>query len=97
MRGYCGSTRVTEWFDQRQVGEDIRLLMEAQGFTTFAAVGVDLGANVAFHFAAAYPRYVQKLVLLDSVVPGFAPWEALTRDTWLWRWSFRKISLSATA
>ena len=52
-RGYGGSTRVTEWFDQCQVGEDIRLLMEAQGFTTFAVVGFDLGAHVAFHFAAA--------------------------------------------
>ena len=91
MRGYGGSTRVTEWFDQRQVGEDIRLLMEGQGFTTFAVVGFDLGAHVAFHMAAAYPQHVQKLVLLDSVVPGFAPWEALTRDPRLWHWSFYSV------
>ena len=48
MRGYCGSTRVTEWFDQRQVGEDIRLLMEGQGFTTLPRLASTLARTLLF-------------------------------------------------
>ena len=41
---------------------------------------------------APKPQHVQKLALLDSVVPGFAPpWEALMRDPRLWHWSFYSV------
>lgn len=91
IRGYGGSSHVLEWFGAREVGEDIRLLMEQQGFKQFSVVGFDLGVHVAFQMASAYPDAVQKIVLIDSVVPGIAPWEALTRDPRLWHWSFYSV------
>lgn len=91
MRGYGGSSHVLEWFGTKEVGEDIRLLMEQQGFKQFSVVGFDLGVHVTFQMATAYPDIVQKIVILDSVVPGIAPWEALTRDPRLWHWSFYSV------
>jgi pimeloyl-ACP methyl ester carboxylesterase len=91
LRGYGVSSHVMDNFDQRDVGADIAELLALEGFKQFVVVGHDLGAHVAFYMATKYPDAVQKLVLLDSVVPGIAPWEALTKDARLWHWNFYSI------
>ena len=91
LRGYGGSSKVLEWFDQREVAADIQALMKSQGISNYVVVGFDLGAHVAFHLAASSPQEVSALVLVDSVIPGFAPWEGLTRDPRLWHWSFYSV------
>jgi len=91
LRGYGDSSHVMDNFDQREVGADIAELLALEGFKQFVVVGHDLGAHVAFYMATKYPDAVSKLVLLDSVVPGIAPWEALTKDARLWHWNFYSI------
>jgi pimeloyl-ACP methyl ester carboxylesterase len=91
LRGYGDSSHVMDNFDQRDVGADIQELMTSQGIKQYVVVGHDLGAHVAFYMATKYPDSVQKLVLLDSVIPGIPPWEALTKDPRLWHWNFYSI------
>jgi pimeloyl-ACP methyl ester carboxylesterase len=91
LRGYGGSSHTMDAFDQRDVGTDIQQLLEAEGIKQYDLVGHDLGVHVSFYLATKYPDSVRKLVLLDSVVPGIAPWEALTKDPRLWHWNFYSI------
>ncbi len=91
LRGYGGSSHTMDGFDQRDVGTDIHELLEAEGIKQYDLVGHDLGVHVSFYLATKYPEAVRKLVLLDSVVPGIAPWEALTKDPRLWHWNFYSI------
>ena len=91
MRGYGNSSHVMDNFDQRDVGADVQALLAGLGIKQYTVIGHDLGAHVAFYMATKYPESVQKLVLLDSVVPGIAPWEDLTKDPRLWHWNFYSI------
>ncbi|HEX4409059.1 MAG TPA: alpha/beta hydrolase [Xanthobacteraceae bacterium] len=91
LRGYGDSSHVMDNFDQRDVGADIQELLALEGIKQYVVVGHDLGAHIAFYMATKYPESVQKLVLLDSVVPGIPPWEALTKDARLWHWNFYSI------
>lgn len=71
MRGLGDSSRPLAGYDKQTVAGDIwRLVHEILGHETFLLVGHDWGGPVAYALAAAHPDAVEKLVILDVVVPG---------------------------
>jgi pimeloyl-ACP methyl ester carboxylesterase len=85
------SSRPLTGYDRETVATDILALLDQLGLTSAFVVGHDLGAHVSFELAARHPGRVGKLVLLDGVIPGIAPWEELTKDSRLWHWSFYNV------
>jgi pimeloyl-ACP methyl ester carboxylesterase len=71
MRGYNLSSKpsaVAE-YRARHLMEDLRLLIEHLGGRPCVMVAHDWGGAVAWSFAAAYPDYLRKLVIINAVHP----------------------------
>ncbi len=61
------SDKMTEDFDIRLQAEVIKALCDELKLTKANIVGASYGGEVAQHFAANYPEYVEKLVLFNTV------------------------------
>ena len=66
--------------------DDLKALLDALGIEQAHLVGLSKGGGVALDFALAFPAYVRSLVLIDTVLGGFA-WsaEGSARDAQVWQ------------
>jgi pimeloyl-ACP methyl ester carboxylesterase len=76
LRGLGDSEKIAEKsataaYGKRTVAEDVLQLTDLLGYETFHLVGHDIGAWAAFALALARPVRVRKLVLAESLLPGF--------------------------
>lgn len=71
LRGLGDSSRPLTGYDKRTMGRDIwRLVADKLGHRSFKLVGHDWGGPVAYAIAADHPDAVEKLVIVDVVIPG---------------------------
>ena len=70
LRGLGDSSRPTEGYDKKTVGDDIWRLLRQRNVSEFFLVGHDWGGPTAYAIAAAHPEAVKKLVILDVTIPG---------------------------
>jgi pimeloyl-ACP methyl ester carboxylesterase len=56
-------------YDKKNMALDILELIKVLGYEKVSIAGHDIGANVAFSFAANYPEHTNKLILLDTPHP----------------------------
>ena len=88
LRGLGDSSKPTTGYDGKTVAEDIHQLVAQLGFKDSFLVGHDLGALVAFSYAAAHPDEVRRLVILDVPITGIG--QALN-STRLWHIPFHMV------
>jgi len=72
MRGYNLSDKpkgVKNYFVNK-LASDVAALIRALGIGRFAVVGHDWGAGVAWAFAMAYPKMLEKLIILNGPHPA---------------------------
>lgn len=70
MRGMGASGKPADGYDKKTMASDISALVTQLGYKSVDIVGHDIGAMVAFSFAANYPGQTNKLVLLDVGHPS---------------------------
>jgi pimeloyl-ACP methyl ester carboxylesterase len=87
LRGLGDSSKPPTGYDGKTVAEDIHQLVTRLGFNTIFLVGHDIGAWVAYPYAAEHPTEVEKLVVMDVTIPGFAPPGATPR----WWFFFHQV------
>jgi pimeloyl-ACP methyl ester carboxylesterase len=73
LRGLGDSSKPPTGYDGKTVAEDIHQLVTQLGFNTIFLVGHDIGAWVAYPYAAEHPTEVEKLVVMEVPPPGFFP------------------------
>ena len=73
LRGLGDSSKPTTGYDGKTVAEDIHQLVTQLGFKSIFLVGHDIGTQVAYSYAAAYPADVKKLAVMELTIPGFPP------------------------
>jgi pimeloyl-ACP methyl ester carboxylesterase len=66
LRGFGMSTYKQPIGTLKDFSNDIKLFVDAVGWQRFVIMGWSLGGGVAMQFAADYPEYVEKLILLAS-------------------------------
>jgi len=78
LRGYGDSDKPAEAtaYAKREMARDVLAVSERLGFRSFAVVGHDRGALVAFRAALDHPRRVTHLASLD-VLPTVDMWEVM--------------------
>lgn len=78
LRG-AGGTQVTEsGYDKRSMAADVHQLLEHLGATErVAVVGHDMGAGVAYAYAAAHRDQVRRLVFMEFALAGFGLEQAM--------------------
>ncbi len=92
LRGYGDSDKPRDGYDKRSMAKDIREVMSALGFKSYALVGHDRGARVAHRLGMDYPGEVKNLTVLDIV-----PTHTVFRDTGkelaaaYWHWFFFQV------
>jgi len=69
IRGMGSSDKPAGGYDKKTIAQDIRELIRAFGSEKVNIVGHDIGAQVAFSFAANYPEATLKLAMLDVPHP----------------------------
>lgn len=69
LRGMGGSSKPPAGYDKKNMAKDIRELVQKLGYDKVHMAGHDIGAMVAFSYAANYPEATTKLALLDVPHP----------------------------
>ena len=78
LRGAGASDRPDDGYTKTNQARDMRAVLDALGLSGPAVViGHDIGAMVAFAWAATRPEDVRALVLLDALLPGFGLEESM--------------------
>jgi pimeloyl-ACP methyl ester carboxylesterase len=72
LRGMGSSDKPAAGYDKKSMANDILELVRQMGYDKVDVVGHDIGAQVAFSFAANHPQATRKLVLLDVGHPNAA-------------------------
>ena len=71
LRGLGDFARAETGYTKTNVAEDVRQVVQSLGLNTIHLVGTDIGTMVAYAYAANHPEEVRRLVLAESVLPGF--------------------------
>ena len=71
LRGTGESERPATAYDKKTMAGDIRALVASLGYARIHLVGHDIGAAVAYAYAAQWPGEVARLVLMEMLLPGF--------------------------
>jgi pimeloyl-ACP methyl ester carboxylesterase len=62
----------------------------ALGLRSLTLVGHDIGAMVAYSYLRRY-HDVERVVIMDIVLPGVDPWEEFLRQPFLWHFAFHTV------
>ncbi|WP_431264985.1 alpha/beta fold hydrolase [Roseateles chitinivorans] len=89
LPGQGDSDKPDGGYDARTTGDRLSALLDTLGLDRVALVGHDIGAWMAYPFAARHPEAVTHLALLDANIPGVTLAERfeLGPDNWK-RWHF---------
>lgn len=71
LRGMGDSAPAEEGFAKVNVAQDVRAIVHQLRLGPIHLVGADLGAMVAYAYACRDPAEVRRLVLAESLLPGF--------------------------
>lgn len=82
MPGFGDSGPSSKGYEKRAIAEQVRDLMHQLSFTQVLLVGHDMGGPVAFAYAADHPQEVQKLVLVETLLPGFGLEDLKATGAW---------------
>ncbi|QNP42242.1 alpha/beta hydrolase [Lysobacter terrestris] len=79
IRGMGASSKPLDGYDKKNMAKDIHELMAKLGYDKAHIVGHDIGAQVAWSFAANYPQATRTLTMLDVPHPdeGLLKWPLL--------------------
>ena len=69
LRGMGGSAKPGLGYDKKNMAKDIHELTQALGYKQVNIAGHDIGAMVAYSFAANYPDATLKICLIDVAQP----------------------------
>ncbi|MEV7007087.1 alpha/beta hydrolase [Streptosporangium sp. NPDC051022] len=77
LRGMGGSDKPADGYDKKTMAADIHALVRHLGLSTVSIAGHDIGAMVAYAFAANHPEATTKIALLDVPHPD-KTWSAFS-------------------
>jgi pimeloyl-ACP methyl ester carboxylesterase len=72
MRGMGSSGKPAEGYEKKNMAKDVLELVKQLGYEKVHIGGHDIGAHVAFSFAANFPESTSKLIMLDTPHPDAA-------------------------
>jgi pimeloyl-ACP methyl ester carboxylesterase len=94
-RGSGLSDKPTTGYDSRTAANDVVALADALDVTTFTLVGHDIGMWTGYALAADHPHRLERLVVVDAIIPGVSPSPPLIGNgplnAFLWHFSFNRV------
>lgn len=69
IRGMGSSDKPEQGYEKENMAHDVAAILKALGHTKINIAGHDIGASIAFSFAANYPELTKRLIILDTPPP----------------------------
>ena len=92
MRGLGDSEKPQTGYDKKTLADDIYQLVKKLGYNKVYVAAHDWGGPVAYSYAAAHPEGVIKMIVLDTLLPGFGYEEAGNfAPNGIWHFSFHAV------
>ena len=92
MRGLGDSEKPQTGYDKKTLADDVYQLVKKLGYNKVYIVAHDWGGPVAYSYAAAHPEGVIKMIVLDTLLPGFGYEEAGNfSQNGIWHFSFHSV------
>jgi pimeloyl-ACP methyl ester carboxylesterase len=93
LRGQGDSERPATGYDTQTLASDVHALVHRLGHREIFLAGHDVGAWVAYAYAAAYRDEVRRVALLDAAIPGITPAQAFAfqRNSKTWQFTFHAV------
>lgn len=82
LRGVGLSERPPSGYDKRAIAEDIAALIDRAAGGRAQVIGHDMGGKAAFVLALLHPEMVERLVLVDCLLPGTENMDARRGGAW---------------
>jgi pimeloyl-ACP methyl ester carboxylesterase len=83
LRGAGQSDAPADGYRKSEMARDVHALMGGLGYSKVSVVGHDIGMMVAYAYAAQFPNEVQKIVLMEALLPGVGEWMRIwPREQW---------------
>jgi len=94
LRGVGESGKPQGGYDKKNMAIDLHELAKKLGYKKIDIAGHDIGMMVAWAYAAQFPNEVNKLALLDALIPGVEPvWSQVKAQAW-WFGFFQSATFS---
>ena len=92
MRGLGDSEKPQTGYDTKTLAEDLNQLLNRLGYDKVYIVAHDWGGPVAYSYAAEHSEKVKKMIMLDTLLPGFG-WEEAGNfsPNGIWHFSFHAV------
>ena len=90
MKGAGDSSKPMSGYDKRTMARDMDALRSKLGFHRVHVVGHEIGAMVAYAWAAQFPETVASLTYVDAPLPGASFWGNHLDDPKLWHFAFHQ-------
>ena len=92
MRGLGDSEKPQKGYDTKTLAQDIYQLVKKLRYSKIYLVAHDWGGPVAYSYAAVHPEDVRKMIILDTLLPGFGFEEAGNfSPNGIWHFSFHAV------
>lgn len=88
LKGSGQSSKPLTGYDKVTMAHELDRLRELLGFDRVRVVGHDIGAMVAYAWAATHRDTVTHLGFLDAPLPGASVWEGIFADPKVWHFPF---------
>jgi pimeloyl-ACP methyl ester carboxylesterase len=83
LRGVGESDKPQGGYDKKTMAIDLHELAKKLGYVKIDLAGHDVGMMVAYAYAAQFSNEVNKLALLDALIPGVEPvWSEVKAQAW---------------
>jgi pimeloyl-ACP methyl ester carboxylesterase len=83
LRGVGESGKPQGGYDKKTMATDLHELAKKLGYKKIDLAGHDIGMMVVYAYAAQFPNEVNKLALLDALIPGVEPvWSQVKAQAW---------------
>jgi pimeloyl-ACP methyl ester carboxylesterase len=89
LPGIGRSSKPAAGYDKKTQANDIRAVVSGLGHDRMSVVAHDIGIMVAYAYSAMYSDKVERLVMLDSPLPGIEPWNEILLNPGVWHFNFR--------
>jgi pimeloyl-ACP methyl ester carboxylesterase len=82
LRGAGQSDAPPDGYTKAEMARDMHALMRGLGYQKASVVGHDIGMMVTYAYAAQFRNDVQKIVLLEALLPGVGEWTRTWPRDW---------------
>jgi pimeloyl-ACP methyl ester carboxylesterase len=77
--------------DKRSMANFIGEVIQALGLERIILAGHDIGGMTTYAFVKQFPEKLVKAIIMDTAIPGVAPWEEVKRNPYIWHFAFYAV------